>query len=88
VTPELRFRWLWKQLFGGPMFPAKPLKWGGTIHRKAVEARLAGEGIQLVLTPCPDGCKRLAWKIPGKDNAEIITNLLTARPNVFSMGDQ
>jgi hypothetical protein len=29
---EMRFQMLWHALFGGPMFPAKPLKYGGVIQ--------------------------------------------------------
>jgi hypothetical protein len=69
------------------MFPARPLKWGGTIHPKTpLDSRLADESIRLVLTPSADGfTKRLAWYVPGEDGDAIITNLLTTRPSAFIM---
>ena len=84
MTPEMRFRWLWARLMGGPMFPAKPLKWGGTIHPNPQASR----SVRMVLTPHADGIsERLAWYIPGEQDDEIITNLIKAGPSVFSLGE-
>jgi hypothetical protein len=87
VTPaEIRFRWLWKALFGGPMFPAKPLKWGGVRH-----ANPAAPEITMQLTPCPDGmAKRLAWRVDAVDEEVALQKFLMAievNPNVFSLGE-
>jgi hypothetical protein len=91
VTPEHRFHWLWVALFGRPMFPAKPLRWGGTIHPKQIANRnpLAPE-IAMVLVPCPDGCKRLAWMVEATDEGAALHKFLMTierTPQVFSLGE-
>jgi hypothetical protein len=92
VTPaEIRFRQLWQTLFGGPMFPAKPLRWAGVIHprQKATRNPLAPE-IAMVLVPCPDGCKRLAWMVEATNEKDALQKFLMAievNPKVFSLGE-
>ena len=62
---EMLFRLMWARLLGRPMFPAKPLKWGGVIP-----PRTKVETMRLIAKA--NGEAEIGWKIPGDSDREII----------------
>ena len=70
---NLRFQSLWQRIFGGPMFPAKPLKDGGVIQRRPEPAPT--QPVMVVVTT-PSGSQRLAWRIPGDTPLQIVNKLI------------
>jgi hypothetical protein len=61
---EMLFRLMWARLLGRPMFPARPLRWGGVIHPTPAE--------RLIKVYRPNGEFELGWTIPGDTDEQII----------------
>lgn len=53
------WQWLWNLLAPGPMFPAKPLRWGGRVPKRSAW--------EMTVITRPSGEQDIGWRWPSGD---------------------